>query len=741
MKKAKNFLLFFLIFSVFACTKTPTNKEKLIAERVDSVLKLMTIEEKIGQLNLFTSDYDVTGPTIRENYKEDIRQGRVGAIFNAYGVDYVRELQRMAVEETRLGIPLIFGYDVIHGHRTIFPISLGEAASWDTAAVRQAARIAAIEATAEGLNWTFAPMVDIARDPRWGRISEGAGEDTYLGVAMAKARVIGFQGNDLSDPSTMMACAKHYAAYGAAQAGRDYNTVDISDRTLHEVYLPPFKACVDQGVATFMTSFNEIAGVPSTGNKYLLTDILRKEWGFKGFVVTDYTSINEMIPHGFAADEKHAGELALNAGVDMDMQGAVYYNHLKKSLDEGKVKMAEIDAAVKRILTMKFKLGLFDNPYLYCNKEREQQDIMKPEHLAFAREMAKKSIVLLKNEQNLLPLSKNIGTIAVIGPLANTRRELIGSWSAAGDWTKAITLLEGIRQAVSPEMKILYAKGCSIIGDSTQYMQEAINTAKKADVVILAVGEAAWMTGEAASRSDIGLPGIQEKLAEAIIATGKPVVTVLMNGRPLTISWLAEHTTAMLETWFGGTMAGPAIADVIFGDYNPSGKLPVTFPRSIGQIPIFYNYKNTGRPFDANNKYTSKYLDIDNSPLFPFGYGLSYTTFEYSNLRLSTDTLNMNDTLVVNVTLKNTGKYKGTETAQLYIHDKVGSVTRPVKELKGFCKVNLNPDETIDVSFKITKNDLAFWDINMNFNAEPGEFEVFVGGNSLECLKTNFWLK
>ncbi|MEJ5302317.1 MAG: beta-glucosidase BglX [Bacteroidales bacterium] len=742
--KRTSYLICFVAL-VLAGTGCKSSRSKTddasVERRVDSVLKLMTLDEKIGQLTLFTSDYDVTGPTIRENYKEDIKAGRVGAIFNAYGVDYVKELQRMAVEETRLKIPLIFGYDVIHGHRTIFPISLGESASWDTAMVRKAARIAAIEATAEGLNWTFAPMVDIARDPRWGRISEGAGEDVFLGQCMAAARVKGFQGNRLDDPRTLLACAKHYAAYGAAQAGRDYHTVDISERTLREVYLPPFKAAVDAGVGSFMTSFNEIAGVPSTGNRHLLTDILRNEWGFRGFVVTDYTSINEMVNHGFARDEKEAGELAINAGVDMDMQGAVYYNYLKKSIEEGKVSMATVDEAVRRVLRMKFKLGLFDNPYLYCSKEREQNEIMTQEHLDFARDMARKSMVLLKNDAHVLPISREVKTLAVIGPLADNRRELIASWSAAGDWTKAITILEGIKSAVSPNTKILFARGCNINDDTTAFISEAVNKARQADVVVLVVGEAHWMSGEAASRSELGLPGVQQQLADAVMAAGKPVVTVLLSGRPLTIPRLAEKTSALLAAWFPGTMAGPAVADVLFGDYNPSAKLPVTFPRSVGQIPIYYNMKNTGRPMDPNNKYTSKYLDVPNDPLFPFGYGLSYTTFEYSDLQLSAEKIKASDTLYVKVKVKNTGKYSGEETVQLYVRDLVGSVTRPVKELKGFYKVFLQPGEEKQVTFKLTANDLAFYDIHMKFTSEPGDFIVFVGGDSQHCLQKGFVLE
>ncbi len=734
--------IFVAILAMWGCKPSGYDKysEAAIEKRVDSVMKLMNLEEKIGQLTLFTSDYDVTGPTMRENYKEDLKQGKAGAIFNAYGVKYVRELQRIAVEETRLGIPLIFGYDVIHGHRTIFPISLGEAASWDTAAVRQAARIAAIEATAEGLHWTFAPMVDIARDPRWGRISEGSGEDVFLGVAMAKARVKGFQNGDLKSPNTLVACAKHYAAYGAAQAGRDYHTVDLSERTLREVYLPPFKACVEEGVGTFMTAFNEVSGVPASGDRFLLTDILRNEWGFKGFVVTDYTSINEMVPHGFAENEKHAGVLALNAGVDMDMQGAVYYNFMKQSIEEGKIKMKDVDEAVRRILRIKFRLGLFDDPYRYCNEERETTDIMTPEHLAFARDFSRKSLVLLKNEKSVLPLSKKTPTIAVVGPLADNRRELIGTWSAAGDWKKSVTVLEGIQRAVSPETRVIYAKGCNITGDSLQYIEAAVQAARSADAVVMVVGEAAWMSGEAASRTELGLPGVQHKLAEAIIATGKPVITVLMCGRPLTLPWLANKTDALLLAWFAGHKAGPAIADVLFGDYNPGGKLPVTFPRNVGQIPIYYSMKNTGRPYASDNKYTSKYLDVSNTPLFPFGYGLSYTRFDYSNLRVSNVTPKMSDTIRISVTLKNTGTYEGEEVVQLYIQDLVGSVTRPVKELKGFRKLMLRPGEETDVTFTLTSADLAFWGLDMTFAAEPGEFKAYIGGNSVDCLEAGFRL-
>lgn len=704
--------------------------QKSVDQKVDSVLALMTLEEKIGQMTLFTTDWDVTGPTIREGYQEDVRKGKVGALFNAHTVDFTRQLQKIAVEETRLGIPLLFGYDVIHGYKTIFPIPLGEAASWDLEAIEKSARVAAEEATAAGLHWTYAPMVDIARDPRWGRIAEGSGEDVYLGKEIAKARVKGFQGEDIGATNTMLACAKHYAAYGAAQAGRDYHTVDISELVLRETYLPPFKAALDAGVYTFMTSFNELFGVPATGNKFLLTDILRNEWGFDGFVVTDYTSINEMIPHGVAATEADAGVLAVNAGVDMDMQGAIFYNHLEKSVKEGKVSEKRIDEAVRLILRQKFLLGLFDDPYRYSDKQREQQTVSSAANLEAARDVSRKSIVLLKNDNNVLPLSKNIGTLAVVGPLADDKQELLGSWFASGDHQQAVTVLTGIKEKVGNSTKILYAKGAEIEGDSETGFAEAIQVANQADAVVVVVGEKGLMSGEAASRSILDLPGVQEKLVLQLVATGKPVVVVLMNGRPLTFPKIAEQAPAILETWFLGTQAGPAIADVLFGDYNPSGKLPVTFPRSVGQVPIFYSVKNTGRPFDANNKYTSKYLDLPNTPQYPFGFGLSYTTFEYSGLKTDKTSYKLGESVSITINLTNTGKVAGTETAQLYVRDLVGSITRPVKELKGFQRVTLNPGESKTITFTITEDDLKFYHNDLQFAAEPGEFEIFVGTNS-----------
>jgi len=701
-----------------------------IESKIDSLLALMTMEEKVGQMTLFTSDWDVTGPTLRAGYKDDIKKGRVGAIFNAHTAAFTRELQRIAVEETRLGIPMLFGYDVIHGYKTIFPIPLGESASWDMAAIEQSARVAGLEAAVSGLHWTFAPMVDVARDPRWGRVCEGAGEDTYLGSAIAKARVNGFQGNGFDAADAVLACAKHYAAYGAAQAGRDYHTVDMSERVLRDVYLPPFKAAADAGVWTFMTSFNELDGVPATGNKFLLTDILRNEWGFPGFVVTDYTSINEMVPHGVVANEKEAGELSVLAGVDMDMQGAVYYTHLANSVKEGIVPESMVDNCVRRILRIKFMLGLFDDPYRFSNVEREKRTIMSSENLAAAKDVARKSIVLLKNDKNTLPISKTVKSLALIGPLADSKSELMGSWSAAGDSKQCVTLLEGVRAKLGNSVKITHAKGCDINKTDKSGFKAALAVAKSADVIVVAVGEEAGMSGEAASRSDITLPGVQEELVRQLVATGKPVVVVLMNGRPLVIPWLADNAPAILETWFLGTQTGHAIADVLFGDYNPSGKLPITFPRSVGQVPIFYNMKNTGRPFDANNKYTSKYLDVPNTPQYPFGFGLSYTSFNYSDLKLSKATLRYGETLDIKVTLKNTGKRDGEEVAQLYVRDLVGSVTRPVRELKGFQKVMLKAGESKELTFKLTAKDLAFYDQKMRFRAEAGDFDIFVGGDS-----------
>jgi len=725
---------------IFSCNNRPTRVSSDTDNRVDSILSLMTLEEKIGQLTLYTSDMDQTGPFIRKQYEDDIKKGKAGALFNAYGAEYTRHLQELAVNNTRLKIPLMFGYDVIHGHQTIFPVPLAQAASWDISAIEMSDRVAAAEAAAQGLNWVFAPMCDIARDPRWGRIVEGAGEDPYLGAAVARARIRGFQGKELSDVTTVAACVKHFAAYGAAQAGRDYNSVDMSARMFREVYLPPYKAAVDEGALTVMSSFNDLDGIPATANKSLLTGILRNEWGFDGFLVTDYASINELPVHGVAADTATAAKMALEAGTDMDMQAGAYSHYLTKLIEEKKTDEKYINEAVRRILKVKFKLGLFDDPYRYCSVEREKAEIMKPENLKAARRMAAKSFVLLKNQNSLLPLDKKIKTIALVGPLANAKTEMMGSWSAAGDFSKSVTLLEGLRARL-PETTILYSKGCNINDDTTSYFRQAIDIAKKSDVVILAIGEAAQMSGEAASRADLNLPGLQQQLVEEINKTGKPIAVILFNGRPLTINWIDEHIPSILEVWFPGTEAGNAIADVLVGDYNPSGKLPVTFPRSVGQIPVYYSMKNTGRPADPASKWTSKYLDISNDPLYVFGYGLSYTSFEYSDISLDKTSISGKDSLQVTVTVTNTGKYKGEEVVQLYIHDHVASVTPPVKLLKGFRKVELEAGQKKDIIFTIKAEDLAFYRADMTFGCEPGDYTIFVGGNSRDTRSAEFNLK
>ncbi|MEH0158044.1 glycoside hydrolase family 3 N-terminal domain-containing protein [Limibacter armeniacum] len=718
---------------------------------IDDLMGNMTIEEKIGQMTQLTSGWDVTGPTINENFEQLVKSGRVGSFLNAFSAAYTKKLQKMAVEETRLGIPLIFGHDVIHGHQTIFPISLGESASWDLDAIKTSARVAATEASAQGIHWTFAPMVDIARDPRWGRISEGAGEDVYLGSRIAEARVKGFQGDNLKDLNTIVACAKHFAAYGQAQAGRDYHTTNMSDRELRDVYLPPFKAAIDAGVGTFMTAFNELNGVPATGNEYLFDEILRKEWGFEGFVVTDYTAINELVPHGYAKDEKQAGELALNAGVDMDMVGRVYDQNLKTSLEEGKVNEQQIDLAVRRILEMKYRLGLFEDPYRYSDEEREKKTILSKEHRDAARDVARKSMVLLKNESETLPLKKT-GSIALIGPLADSRPDMHGSWaSAGGGWknrtTVPVSLKEGIEN-VAGNVKINYAKGCGYgLGETDKSgFAAAIKAAKQSDVIVLAMGEAQEQTGEATSRTEITLPGVQSELLLELKKLNKPMVLVLMNGRPLEMEKENEAVDAVLETWFAGTEGGNAIADVLFGDHNPSGKLPVTFPRKLGQVPIYYNMKNTGRPLglqghnDPANKYRSKYMDAPNTPLYAFGHGLSYTTFEYSDVRLDKTTLGMNDKITVSVEVTNSGKYDGAEVVQLYVRDLVGSVTRPVKELKGFEKIFLKKGETKTVTFEIKTEDLAFHRKDMSYGVEEGDFQVFVGTSSDNVKESSFKL-
>jgi beta-glucosidase len=708
---------------------------------VKSLLKKMTLEEKIGQMNLLTSDRDTTGPSVRKDYLEGISSGRVGAIFNAYGADFTRKLQKIAVEKTRLKIPLLFGYDVIHGHRTIFPISLAEVASFDLPRIERASRVSSTEASAEGIHWTFAPMVDIARDPRWGRISEGAGESVYLGSQVARARVRGIQGGDLRDKDTMLACVKHFAAYGAAQAGRDYHTVDISDYTLWSTYLPPFKAALDEGAGSIMTAFNELNGVPATGNSYLLSDILKTRWGFKGFVVTDYTSINEMVPHGYASDLKDGALIAVNAGVDMDMQGSVFLNNLKTLVDSGVVPLSRIDDAVTRILEMKARLGLFDDPFRYCDEEREKRILMQPSHLEFARDFAKRCVVLLRNEDKVLPLSPELKSIALIGPLADDKRDMIGSWSAAGEEKDVIPVLSALKKRLKGDTTINYSKGCEIEGTSRSGFADAILTASKSDVIVAVLGEGYHQSGEAACRTSLGLPGVQQELLRSLVKIGKPIVLVVMSGRPLALQWEVENIPAIVQGWFLGTMAGEALVDVLVGDHNPSARMPVTTPRNVGQIPIFHDMKNTGRPVDPKGpeeKYKSRYLDVQNEPLFPFGYGLSYTSFAYSDISLSSVEMSADKPLTVSVNIKNTGQRSGDEVVQLYLRDHVGSVTRPVRELKAFKRVSLRKGQHSKVSFTLTTDSLAFLRRDMTFGTEPGRFTVYVGPNAAEGLSASF---
>lgn len=736
----KRIILFaFLSVLLFAsCRGRREASLKDVDPRVDSLIRIMTLDEKIGQMVLFTSDWDVTGPTIREGYLDDIRSGRCGNIFNAYTVDYIRELQRVAVEESRLGIPLMFGYDVVHGHKTIFPIPLGESCSWDLDLIRRSASASAAEAAASGLNWTFAPMVDISVDPRWGRVSEGAGEDPYLGSLIAAARVKGFQGENLANPLTVLACVKHFAAYGAPFGGRDYNTVDMSERQFREFYMPPYKAGVDAGALSVMTAFNEYDGVPATGNQYLLKDLLKGEWNFQGFVVTDYTSINEMVHHGYARDEAEAGVKAVNAGVDMDLQGEVYFSYLRGLVDSGFVREKTIDDAVRRILNVKAKLGLFDDPYLYCDRARENQVVSNPEIKALSRDAARRSMVLLKNE-GCLPFDRG-DRIAVIGELAASRRDLLGSWKAAGEWDDMNSILDAVR-AYNGAANVIYAEGCRKIGSDRSGFGEAMDAVAQADKVLMVIGEDWDWSGEAASRTDIGVPGIQSELLKMIASAGKPVAVVLLNGRPLVLEEESKAADAILEAWYPGTMGAEAVTDIVFGQYNPSGKLTMTFPRSVGQVPVFYYEKNTGRPiYLPNDKYKSKYLDSPNEPLYPFGYGLSYTDFKYSNLTLSSPKMKKGHTIDATVTVTNIGSRTGEETVQLYIRDLIGSVTRPVKQLKGFQKLVLAPGESRTVTFTIDDEMLSFWRHDMTFGIEDGDFKVMVGGSSSDLLQTSFSL-
>jgi beta-glucosidase len=692
---------------------------------------------------MYSGDWDVTGPVVSSNNIKLLKEGSLGALLNIYSAKKTKELQKIAVENTRLGIPLLFGYDVIHGFKTIFPINLGHAASWDVNDIEKSARIAAEEASSAGLHWTFAPMLDIGRDPRWGRVSEGAGEDVFLTNEIAKAYVKGFQGNDLSKNNTILACAKHFVGYGAAQAGRDYHTVNMGQDELRNVYLPPFRAAVEAGVETFMTAFNELNGVPATGNEFIFRDILRDEWGFKGFVVTDYTAINELVPHGFAENEKHATEIAIKAGVDLDMMSGANRLYLEKLVSEGKVDVSLVNDACRRILVAKFKLGLFDDPYRYFDEKREIETIYKTEYLESARKSAAISSVLLKNNDNTLPLDKN-QTIALIGPLVKDKEHIIGNWAAAGDRDgKAISIYQGIKEYLS-DYKILYAKGCDIESDDKSKFREAISISKKADKIVLVMGEDYNMSGEAASRTSIKIPGVQTQLIKAIRkeVPNKKIILILMNGRPLDLSEEDKLTDAILEIWFPGTNGGLGVADVLFGAYNPSGKLPITFPRSIGQIPIYYNLKNTGRPIPAKNPnedYKSNYIDSPNTPLYPFGHGLSYTTFKYSDISLSSNTIGFYDVLSVSVNITNSGKYDGHEIVQLYIHDKVGSITRPVKELKNFKKIFLKTGENKTVSFQITSEDLKFFN-GKSFTLESGKFEIAIAGSSDFSFMNSFEL-
>jgi beta-glucosidase len=730
-------LLAFISTGIYAQPKT-------IPQKVEALLKRMTLAEKIGQLNQLNGDWEATGPITKDvgNKLDAIKRGEIGSVLNIVGVQHTKAFQDAAMQ-SRLKIPLLFGQDVIHGYSVTFPIPLAEAASWDLPAIERSARIAATEAAAGGVHWTFAPMVDIARDPRWGRVMEGAGEDPYLGSLIATARVHGFQGKGLGNLDAVMACAKHYAAYGAAIGGRDYNSVDMSLRTLWEVYLPPFKAALDAGAGTFMNSFNDLNGTPASANRYLMRDILKGKWGFKGFVVSDWGSIGEMINHGYVKNNYEAAEAAINAGNDMDMESRSYINNLAKLVGDKKVSVATIDEAVRRILTKKFELGLFDDAYRFSNAEREKQVLNKPEYLEAARDMARKSIVLLKNDQNVLPLSKALNSIALIGPLVTAKKEMKGFWSLdVGDESKIVSLYEGMEQAAG-KTKLLFAKGCDITDTSRAGFDEAYKTAMQADMVVMAMGERPDMTGEAKSRSNIHLPGVQEDLIKAMMATGKPVIVLLMSGRPMVFNWTADHVPAILYTWWLGNQAGNAMADVLYGNYNPGAKLPITFPRTEGQIPIYYNHYNTGRPAHGDNdvNYTSAYIDLPNSPKFAFGHGLSYTAFGYSNLKLSKKTMHNNETITVSFDLKNTGKYAGEEVAQLYLRDMVSQPIRPVKELKGFKKIMLQPGETKTITFVIDKQKLSFYNDQLQWITQAGEFNLMIGSASDDIrLQDNFVL-
>ena len=736
-----------IFFQSIAWGQTPD-----IDRKVDSVLALMTLDEKIGQLNQLSSDFVATGPITPDGDKQDrVRQGKVGSYLNMTGAARTRSLQAIAMQ-SRLKIPLLFAQDVIHGYRTIFPIPLAEAASWDLTTIEKSARIAATEAAACGIHWTFAPMVDIARDPRWGRVMEGAGEDTYLGSLIATARVKGFQGEGLGSLDAVMACAKHFAAYGAAEGGRDYNTTDMSLRRLHEVYLPPFKAAADAGVASFMNSFNDINGIPATGSSYLQRKLLKGDWKFNGLVVSDWGSIGEMINHGYAADMTDAAKKAITAGSDIDMESRAYAGQLADLIKRKEVNQSVVDDAVRRVLRKKFELGLFDDPYRFSDEAREKAAWNAPEHRQAAREMARKSIVLLRNDsikktsKPTLPLSNISGKkIALIGPLVKAIGDNNGFWSYSwpDDSTRIVSLWKGMENKLGSTKSLSYAKGCELTGSDTSGFAAARLAARRSDIVVISVGEAGNMSGEAKSRSDLKLPGMQEQLVKEMVATGKPVVVLISAGRPLVFNWIADNVPSIVYTWWLGTEAGNAIADVLFGDYNPSGKLPMTFPRSEGQIPIYYNHFNTGRPFknDTDNIYVTAYTDLRNSPRYPFGYGLSYSKFEYGKIVLSADSMSVTGSIRAKVNVTNSGTYAGEEVVQLYIQDVAASLVRPVRELKGFQKIRLAPGETKEIEFVITEKELSFYQENLLYMPEPGQFRVFIGGSSAAEEGISFWLK
>ncbi|WP_044397560.1 beta-glucosidase BglX [Lacinutrix sp. Hel_I_90] len=764
MKITRQLLFFSFVFLLFTCKEQKqeplviNGKDKVydteIEDKVNQLLSRMTLEEKIGQMNQYNGFWDLTGPEPKAGAAakkyEHLRKGYVGSMLNVRGVSEVRKVQKIAVEDSRLGIPLIIGFDVIHGYKTLSPIPLAESASWDLEAIKKSAQMAAEEASAAGINWTFAPMVDISRDARWGRVMEGAGEDTFLGSKIAEARVRGFQGDDLSQFNSIAACAKHLAAYGFAESGRDYNTADIGTSTLHNVVLPPFKAAKDAGVRTVMNSFNELNGIPATADEYLQRDILKGKWNFDGFIVSDWGSITEMIAHGYAKDGSHAAELAVKAGSDMDMESYLYVEELAQLVKEGKVKESLIDDSVRRILRVKYELGLFDDPYKYCNETREKEVIGSEKIHAASLDMAKKSIVLLKNEKNLLPLKKKGQKIALIGALASDKTSPLGSWRIAADDSTAVSVLEGLHQYEGNT--ITYAKGADVSIGKSQFatevkintddktgFNEAIQAAKSADVVVMVLGEHGFQSGEGRSRTELGLPGVQQELLEAIHKVNKNIVLVLNNGRPLTISWADENIPAIVEAWQLGTESGHAIAQVLYGDYNPSGKLPMTFPRNVGQVPLYYNYKSTGRPIlpAPDVVFWSHYQDQVNSPLYPFGHGLSYTTFKYEDIAVQNN-YNTTGKVEVTVTLTNTGKLKGKEVVQLYIRDLYASITRPVKELKGFELVELNPGESKNITFTLTKDELGFFNNQGEFLLEPGDFKIFIGGSSYTTLESEF---